>query len=125
MNIHHTSGSKKLYRHVECSVRLNSNQESNLESYITIDMVVQPTYISVFTLFDKTWSFVALSTKRHTNPTLRLSLYYSGLMSWVKAKDDELLRAEAVAGVPDRVAAQITEVEVHKHILSPYPFSIH
>ncbi|CAI8055159.1 Dystonin, partial [Geodia barretti] len=36
---------------------------------------------------------------------------YNGLMSWLKAKDEELLRAEAVAGVPDRVTAQITEVE--------------
>ena len=33
-------------------------------------------------------------------------------MSWLKAKDDELLRAEAVAGIPDRVSAQIAEVEV-------------
>ena len=39
-------------------------------------------------------------------------------MSWVKAKDDELLRAEAVAGIPDRVTAQIAEVEVH--VLSLY-----
>ena len=40
-------------------------------------------------------------------------------MSWVKAKDDELLRAEAVAGVPDRVSAQIAEVEVC-FCLSPF-----
>ena len=33
-------------------------------------------------------------------------------MLWVKAKDEELLRAEAVAGIPDRVTAQIAEVEV-------------
>ena len=39
-------------------------------------------------------------------------IHYSGLMSWVKAKDEELLRAEAVAGTPERVSAQISEVDV-------------
>ena len=60
-------------------------------------------------------NFVALS-KRHKSNSAYLSLYYSGLMSWVKVKDEELLRVEAVAGIPDRVAAQITEVEVHIHL---------
>ena len=33
-------------------------------------------------------------------------------MSWAKGKEDELLRGEAVAGLPERVAAQMTELEV-------------
>ena len=82
--------------YVEYLVHLNSNQESNLEPLIwlcNLRKCIYPLCVS-------------------------LSLYYSGLMSWLKAKDDELLRAEAVAGVPDRVTAQITEVEVDIHIHS-------
>ena len=36
----------------------------------------------------------------------------SGLLSWVRAKDDELLHAEAVSGIPSRVEQQIADTEV-------------
>ena len=45
---------------------------------------------------------------------------FSGLLSWVNMKDEELLKAEAVAGIPDRVISQITETQVQmctKHTL--------
>ena len=40
----------------------------------------------------------------------------SGLVAWVKAKDEELLRAEAVAGIPDGIQTQITETQVSNAI---------
>ena len=58
-------------------------------------------------------------------PQIPLCVSLCTTVAWVKAKDEELLRAEAVAGVPYRVASQITEVEVHIHILFSYPFSVH
>ena len=36
----------------------------------------------------------------------------STLMSWVREREEEVLKAEPVAGVPERVRVQMTEVEV-------------
>ena len=38
----------------------------------------------------------------------------SGLVQWVKMRDEDLLRAGAVAGIPERINAQITDVKVTK-----------
>ena len=34
----------------------------------------------------------------------------------MKGKDEELLKAEAVAGIPDKVLSQIAETQVHAYI---------
>ena len=39
----------------------------------------------------------------------------SSLLSWIKAKDDELSRADNVGGLPERVQKQLEEVEVCVH----------